>query len=188
MAVTREMSAAGATQRQIATQLGCPQSRVSMALTILRYAPELADEVIAGSAAFGPAYETARERRDARRGLPPRTERYLTVTEAAAILGIERVDVIRLLGDRALSQTQAAPDSQSLTVMQIAAVLGCTPATLYRLLHDGKLTATRSGDRGHYRVTAEELRRYLLSSKPAQRSPAVSVDNSSRKDDDAASI
>jgi len=144
-----------------------------MALTILRHAPELADEVIAGSAAFGPAYETARERRDARRGLPPRTQRYLTVTEAAAILGIERADVIRLLGDCASNQTQAVPHRQSLTVAQISAVLDRSPATVYGLLRDGKLTAARSGDRGHYRVTAEEFRRYLLSSDQAQPKPAA---------------
>ncbi|MGH3272894.1 MAG: helix-turn-helix domain-containing protein [Streptosporangiaceae bacterium] len=188
MAVARQMSATGATQQQIAARLGCPQSRVSMALTILRYAPELTDEVIAGTAAFGPAYHTARERRKASRGLPSPPERYLTLTEAAAILGIDRAQVLRLLGDHALDQNAASPDSQSLAVAQIAAVLDCSPAAVYSLLHNGKLRATRSGDRGHYRVTAQELRRYLLSSELAQRNPAVSEAAYSNQGHDAADM
>jgi excisionase family DNA binding protein len=166
MARTRELVATGATQKQIAAQLGCPQSRVSMALAVLRHAPELADAVIAGQAAFGPAYHVARDQKNAQRGLPSRPERYLTLTEAAAILGIDRAQVLRLLGDGALEAAQPAPDSQSLTVAQIAAILCCSPATVYALLHAGKLTADRSGDRGHYHITARELRRFLLSREP----------------------
>lgn len=162
MAAARELSANGVTQRQIAERLGCAQSRISMALTILRNAPELADEIISGTAAFGPAYRTARERRNAHRGLPPRLQRYLTATEAAAILGVDRSEVLRLLGDGALEETHAPSGGQSLTVAQIAGVLGCSPAAVYGLLRNGELAATRSGDRGHYRVAADELRRYLL--------------------------
>lgn len=95
LAKAKEMAASGATQRQIAAQLCCPQSRVSMALAVLRYAPELVDAVIAGQAAFGSAYHVARGRRNALGGLPSRLERYLTLTEAAAILGIERSEVRR---------------------------------------------------------------------------------------------
>jgi excisionase family DNA binding protein len=176
MAKTRELAATGATQKQIAAQLGCPQSRVSMALAVLNHAPELADAVIAGQAAFGPAYHVARDRRNARRGLPSRPERYLTLTEAAAILGIDRARVLRLLSDGALEGAQPAPDSQSLTVAQIAAILCCSAATVYALLYSGKLIADRSGDRGHYHITAQELRRFLLSSEPlpTQRNPVGS--------------
>jgi excisionase family DNA binding protein len=116
--------------------------------------------------AFGRAYRLARERRNSRNSLPPHQERYLTLTEAAAILGTDRVQALRLLHDRELPPVRTVPDKQALTVAQIAAVLDRPPAAVYAMLHSGELTATRSGDRGHYRITADKMRRHLLSSAP----------------------
>jgi hypothetical protein len=39
VAMTTDLATADATQPQIAAQLGCAQSQVSIALTVLRYAP-----------------------------------------------------------------------------------------------------------------------------------------------------
>jgi excisionase family DNA binding protein len=185
MAAVQELSGPGIRQQDIAAKIGCSQSQVSLAATVLVQAPELAEPVCAGKMGLARASAIVRKRSNPPR--PPRPQGagelwppvYLTVTEAAGKLSRPRSAVLRLvhtgqLRSVRLGRSYRIPeaevcrhlagvpcDSGTLDVEECAGILRCSAGTIYGLLHHGYLVGERCGERGHYRIPIAEFRRFL---------------------------